>query len=257
MEVEVPVIKRSRTLDVLLTHQGERSQVSHFSIFTYFKKYNLLSYKSFRDKFSRKDIDDAVTYLSSFFRDHPHATYTNSTVTVIVSVDPFRILEKYYRGHYQYVARGYYQVLFGPITVHLLNVEKLELSGEDGHFLSVFAEKVKGLSVISLPKKRIGSIIKRMVLYRLKFFEGESIDMGAEADITDFVLPYIEEAEKRGRVEGMERGRVEGMERGRVEGMEKGIERVARRLLKQGLPVKQVALGTGLSVKVIKSLAKK
>ena len=85
--------------------------------------------------------------------------------------------------------------------------------------------------------------------------------MGAEADITDFVLPYIEEAREEGRKEGVERGRVEGMERGiergRVEGMERGIERVARRLLKQGLPVKQVALGTGLSVKAIKSLVKK
>ena len=37
-----------------------------------------------------------------------------------------------------------------------------------------------------------------MVWYRLKFFEGERIDLGAKADITDFVLPYIEEAEKRG-----------------------------------------------------------
>ena len=282
MEVEVPVIKRSRTLDVLLTAQGETTGSSHFSIFKYFKKYNLLSYKSFRDKFSRKDIDDAVTYLSSFLRTRPQATYKNSTVTVIVSVDPFGILEKYYRGHYQYVVQGHYQVFFGPITVELLNVEKLDLKGEDGHFLSVFTEKVNTLSVIPLPKKRIGGIIKRMVLYRLKFFEGESIDiMGAEADITDFVLPYIEEAREKGMMEGVERGiergRVEGMERGiergRVEGMERGIERgrmegvergrvegmerVARRLLKQGLPVKQVALGTGLSVKAIKSLVKK
>ena len=77
--------------------------------------------------------------------------------------------------------------------------------------------------------------------------------MGAEADITDFVLPYIEEAREKGMMEGMERG----IERGREEGMERGMERVARRLLKQSLPVKQVALGTGLSVKAIKSLVKK
>ena len=85
--------------------------------------------------------------------------------------------------------------------------------------------------------------------------------MGAEADITDFVVPYIEEAREKGMMEGVERGikedrSLEALERGIERGRVEGIERVARRLLKQGSR-KQVALGTGLSVKAIKSLVKK
>jgi predicted transposase YdaD len=55
---------------------------------------------------------------------------------------------------------------------------------------------------------------------------------------------------EEGRVEGKVEGRVEGREEGRVEGK---IE-VARNFLKMGLPIEQVAHGTGLSVEDINSL---
>jgi predicted transposase/invertase (TIGR01784 family) len=52
--------------------------------------------------------------------------------------------------------------------------------------------------------------------------------------------------------------REEGMERGMEKGMEKGMEQskfeIARNFLKIGLPVGQIAKGTGLSVEEIRAL---
>ena len=51
-----------------------------------------------------------------------------------------------------------------------------------------------------------------------------------------------------------EDGREEGRLEGREEGIQLGVERVARRLLEQGLPVENVAAATGLSIASIKQL---
>ncbi|MDR1019890.1 MAG: hypothetical protein LBL73_03945 [Synergistaceae bacterium] len=53
---------------------------------------------------------------------------------------------------------------------------------------------------------------------------------------------------------GMEKGMEKGMEYGMEKGMEKGKADVARNFLKMGLPLDQIAQGTGLSVEEISSL---
>jgi predicted transposase/invertase (TIGR01784 family) len=52
----------------------------------------------------------------------------------------------------------------------------------------------------------------------------------------------------------MEKGMEKGMEYGMEKGIEKGKADVARNFLKMGLPLDQIAQGTGLSVEEISSL---
>lgn len=73
-------------------------------------------------------------------------------------------------------------------------------------------------------------------------------------------------ATKKGRAEGMEKGLAEGLEKGLAEGLEKGREEgreegfhqakleTAKNLLSMGLPIEQIAKGTGLSVAEIEAL---
>ena len=69
--------------------------------------------------------------------------------------------------------------------------------------------------------------------------------MGAVADVTDIVLPKIEEAEKK----GIEKGRKEGIEKGKVE---KGIED-ARAMDKKGYPLDDIIEITGLTKEQLKN----
>ena len=67
--------------------------------------------------------------------------------------------------------------------------------------------------------------------------------MGAVADVTDIVLPKIEEAEKKGIEKGIEKGRKEGMEKG----MEKGKLEDARAMDKKGYPLDDIIEITDLT----------
>ena len=72
----------------------------------------------------------------------------------------------------------------------------------------------------------------------------------------------IEKGIKRGIKKGREEGRAEGLEKGiakgRVEGIEKGIakglEKAARKMKKEGIPLKNIARITGLSLTRIEEL---
>ena len=66
--------------------------------------------------------------------------------------------------------------------------------------------------------------------------------MGAVADVTDIVLPKIEEAERKGKKEG------------KKEGIEKGIEKVAKAMFIEGDPISKIAKVTGLSEAEISKL---
>jgi predicted transposase/invertase (TIGR01784 family) len=65
---------------------------------------------------------------------------------------------------------------------------------------------------------------------------------------------HIRDAEEYGWKKGREEGREEGMEKGMEKGREKKAFEVARNFLKMGLPLDQIAQGTGLSVEEISGL---
>ena len=92
-------------------------------------------------------------------------------------------------------------------------MEELSLEGIDGALLSEF---VKNKNRIGDPKElkklsdsqNILDILSKGLNFRYRHFEGGRA-MGAVADVTDIVLPKIEEAEKKGRKEGKEEGKLE------------------------------------------------
>ena len=62
---------------------------------------------------------------------------------------------------------------------------------------------------------------------------------------------------KEGLEKGLKKGRTEGLEEGLEKGMEKGMEKVrdmALKLKDMGIPIEDIAKGTGLSVEEIEKL---
>ncbi len=88
-------------MDVLIIEGGEGAsqqpqegtQTKHamhkkFHLLDYFQKYNLIGYKSFRDRFSISDIRDAMIYHQSYLNLEKKANEANSTISLIVSQKP-------------------------------------------------------------------------------------------------------------------------------------------------------------------------
>ena len=77
--------------------------------------------------------------------------------------------------------------------------------------------------------------------------------------VLQVMMKYIEAYEARQKwqrdyVSGIESARREGIEKGIKKGLKKGIEQTARKMKKEGIPLKNIARITGLSVTRIEGL---
>ncbi len=220
---EVELFKQPRRLDVLIIEGGEGrgalqqpqegTQAKHamhkkFHLLDYFQKYNLISYKSFRDRFSISDIRDAMIYHQSYLNLEKKANEANSTVSLIVSQKPSKFLSETTSKVSQQV-KGRYVIDYQAFKVYILNIEEAPLNDSlDGIFLSEFVKDKKKITMPAhvrrglVSDKKIVDILEEGLKTRLVTFEGRILDMGAVADITKYVLPELEKAEARGKAEG-------------------------------------------------------
>ncbi|MDR3191879.1 MAG: Rpn family recombination-promoting nuclease/putative transposase, partial [Treponema sp.] len=76
----------------------------------------------------------------------------------------------------------------------------------------------------------------------------------ALSDWTSGLNHAREEGVREGIEKGMEKGIEKGMRKGIQEGKQEGKQEVARNLKKIGIPVEQIARGTGLSIEEIAKL---
>ena len=222
VETDFELLKQPKRLDLLIIKKAKIKE--KLVIFNYFSEYNLISYKSFRDSFSEADIRSLEVYHRSYLNIEKKADARNTTMTLIVSQKPTKFLKE----NRQFVSErstGHYIIDYNLYQAHILNLEELSLEGIDGILLSEF---VKDKDRIGDPKElkklsdsqNILDILSKGLNFRYRHFEGER-PMGAVADVTDIVLPKIEEAERR----GIEKGREEGREKAESKGREKGTLR--------------------------------
>ena len=74
------------------------------------------------------------------------------------------------------------------------------------------------------------------------------------SDYYNVIDTAAEEAEKRGRAEGIEIGMSKGRAEGRAEGIEEGVRITAKNLKELGISVDIIVQSTGLSHEVIANL---
>ena len=250
VEPELELLKRPKRLDVLLIRKHTIPQ--HFHILDYLSNYNLISYKSFRDRFAQDDILDCIIYLHSYLKLKPQAKLDTTTMTLIVSQSP----KKFFREHKEYILvkqPGCYIIQYNLFRIFVINLEEIEIKGVDGIFLSAFSKDRRRIyNPESLERNEVLSKDKRVLdkleegLYaRLRYFEGEEIPERIMADITQYVLPKIAEARREGKVEGKAEGKAEGKTEDAI-GM-----------LRKGYTLSDIAEITGLALSEIQRLRKK
>ena len=176
---------------------------------------------------------------------------SNTTITLLISQKPRKFLEEY-KTEVKELGSGLYTLQNTGIHLRVINIEKAELKGEDGAFLSLFCKDMERLSNVQKKTDRSSSKAKKLLAKlakvlrsRLHYFEGES-QMRAVADITDIVLPKLKEAENR----GIKIGRAEGIEKG----IEKGRAEAARVMLRKGYPLTDIIEITGFTKKQLKDI---
>ncbi len=237
VETEVELLKQPRRLDVLVIQENEAKakRLIHekFHILGYFQKYNLVSYKSFRDNFAISDIHDAIIYYHSYLNLKKQAEQNNTTMTLIVSQRPTKFLNQV-KARVSESVKGRYCVDYHLFQIYIVNIEEaLPNDSLDGIFLSEFVKNKNKITVPSdvrkgiIREKKIVDILEEGLKTRLVTFEGVELDMGAVADITKYVLPELEKAETKGKIEG------------KIED--------ARIMLEDGVPLEKVIKYTGLT----------
>ena len=237
VHIEKELITGAKRVDVILKGQIEQIKKLDFKVFTHFNEHNLISFKSFRDKFNDRAITDCFIYFHTHIQSCKEARKDNTVVTLITSKTSKKVLNEY-KDFITLDERGRVEMMYGHIHLVILNIEEVELPGEDGLLLSIFREKVarklkKHKLSYNKKDKIIIDILTELFNRRLLYFEGVK-PMGAVADITEYVKPKLEEAERRG--------------------MEKGKAEVALGMLNKGYSLSDISDLTGLSAKEINKL---
>ena len=242
VHTEAELLTGPKRIDVILIRKEDKSKNTGFKIFDYLSEHNIISYKSLVDKFNVKAVNECFIYFLLYLEYWQGANKDNTTITLITSKISKKVLNEY-RPLITRESKGRLEIKYGHANLVILNIEELELTGEDGILLSAFSKKVQGI-----PQKHgfsfdrnIIDILREVVDSRLKHFEGVS-DVQHAVDVTDIMMPKIEEAERRGIEKGIEKG------------MEKGKIDAARSMLVKGFSLSDISDITGLSVKEIKAL---
>ena len=156
--------------------------------------------------------------------------------------------------------------------IHIINIERIDISGPDGIFLSEFCRetgRISGEAEIQSACYSQEIIDKLLSGYKMRmglFEEMEGDNMGAVADVTELVRPKLEQAWKEGELAGQQLGRQEGIQKGRQEGrqegiqegiqkgMQKGVKQTAKKLKEAGVASAIICKTTGLTQEEIDKL---
>ena len=152
VQFEQELITGAKRIDVLLLKQQKlKTQIDfypkgHLQILDYFKEHNLLSYKSFKDHFSLKDIQDCIIYYQSYLQITKTANEKNTTISLFISGTPRKFLEKYKKDIIQ-VSEGVYRIENSFVDLHVINIEAIDIKGVDGAFLYAFCKKIQSKEI--------------------------------------------------------------------------------------------------------------
>ena len=258
VESEHEMLHFPKKLDALVIGEGSAA-ASDFKIFNYFRRYNLISYKSFNDSLRVRDIYALSLYYHLYLQEQADSNYGNTTITLICSRTPKKFIRTY-KDLFTEVQRGHFVGNYAMYQIHIINIERIDISGPDGIFLSEFCRetgRISGEAEIQSACYSQEIIDKLLSGYKMRmglFEEMEGDNMGAVADVTELVRPKLEQAWKEGELAGQQLGRQEGIQEGIQKGMQKGVKQTAKKLKEAGVASAIICKTTGLTQEEIDKL---
>ncbi len=236
VETEVEIFHLPKGLDVMIVKNLDKTLSDDFTLFQYWKEFNLISFKSKPDTLEISDIWDSLIYMYGFLNRNKEANFENTTMSLLVNSHPRSFLKKY--AHFcRELETGVYEIDSNFCKVYLIELHKINQDGIDRLYLSNFStddvfskvlEKVERSSTNSKEAKWIDKI-KKIIYDKIVAFEKDPetrrkyMATAYEADITDLVKPYMEKARQEIKLE------------------------TARKMLEEGFTLTQISKITGLT----------
>jgi hypothetical protein len=120
------ILKLPKKADVLVV-ETEKPLKEYVKIFSYFRKFNIIEFKSIRDPFRvEEDLSKVFIYIGSLLLNENNASIENTTFTLLTSRKPDKLL-KYCRKSIQKIKNGVYLLLgIGTIPVYIVLANEVE-----------------------------------------------------------------------------------------------------------------------------------
>ena len=252
VETEVEIFHLPKRLDVMIVKNPDRTLSDDFTLFQYWKKFNLISFKSKPDSLEISDIWDSLIYIYGFLNRNKEANFENTTMSLLVNSHPRSFLKKY-ASFCKELETGIYVIDSNFCKVYMIELHKINQDGMDRLYLSNFStddvfskvlEKVEQSPKNSKEAKWIDKI-KKIIYDRVVAFEKDPntrrkyMATAYEADITDLVKPYMDKARQEGEKKGKHEGKLEGKQENKLE--------TARKMIEEGFTLTQISKITGLT----------
>lgn len=250
VETEFEIFKLPKRIDVVILQkeEGLNTTSGQLKVFDYFSKHNIISFKSFKDNFSESDILELVIYFSGYVNAEDAARIENTTATLIVTKMPKKVRQM---PGLRELAAGKFILEMNLFSVHIVNVNEIEIEGDDAYFLAGYGDSDRLKSLMSklaetqivVNDQKIMDKLRELFYLRIKSFEDEKgwekyMPQVLEADVTDIVKPFYD----KGHEEGHEQGE-----------LAKALV-AARRLKARGVALDIITDATGLSEEEIRKL---
>jgi len=247
-----------RRVDLLII-EADESIEKHVKLFKYFKKLNIIEFKSAANPFRMPvDLFKAGVYLNGVFLNMPEAKIEDTTFTIVTSRRPVKLFKQYKPEE---IRQGVYRIPSVPIPIHVVVANEVEqsLEGEIGI--------IRGFSSGKRLREYIRTVLKEgkedellnftRILYKKEVTEiakREGIEMPAKT----WKRMVEEAAEDTGLKEawlqqGVEQGLQQGVEQG-LEQLHQRMEYVVIRALAKGMTVEEISGMTGLTAEEINKL---
>jgi hypothetical protein len=219
VETEVEIFHLPKRLDVLIVKNADRSIPEDFTLFQYWKEFNLISFKSKPDTLEISDIWDSLIYFYGFINRNKESNFQNTTMSLLVNSHPRNFLKEY-TDFCKELEPGVWEINSNFCKVYLIELHKINLKGMDRLYLGNFStdkafsnvlKEIENPNKDSKESKWIDSI-KNIIYDRIAAFEKDQeirrkyMATVYEADITDLVKPHLEKARLEGREEGFQSG---------------------------------------------------
>jgi hypothetical protein len=274
------IINLPRNVDLLIIEVKEPIE-KHVKLFTYFKRYNIIEFKSIADPFRmNRDLYKIGIYIGGILLKEKKADIKNTTFTLVSSRKPEKFL-KYYKEKTRAIKKGLYLIenLF-ILPIYVVVIEELELelrnditvlkefsSGEDRKkFLRIAVQQYASGEKYYEPFIKYGLALYENDIERIIKEENMKMNLMEKnydkwAEELGFKKKWIEQGMEKGMEKGIAKGIEKGIEQGMEKGMEQGIitkqEEIVLRMKKSGLDIEEIERYTGVSTDTIKSIITK
>ena len=212
VKTEFEILKLPKKVDILIV-EAEKPIQDSVLLFTYFKKYNIIEFKSESDRFRIRDLYKIGHYINGVLMKEKAANLENTTFTLISTNKPNWLFKKF---GFQEIKKGLY--VAGDISiikVYVILIGEIEL-GFDGEYglLNVFTNRKQRTQILAtlLEKSNETDLEDLFILYEdevVKLLEREDRNMTAiQERVKELADKYgVSQATlQKGKTEGKQEG---------------------------------------------------